>query len=318
MSIAPELVDRFRRDLTAVWPGAFESAERLGLAVSGGGDSLALLLLAHAVIPDRIMAATVDHGLRSESGQEAAMVARLCGDLGVPHDILAVTLDAGNVQERARAARYRALADWCARRGLWASTTAHQLDDQAETIVMRLNRGSGLAGLAGVRSRGILPGAGLLVLRPLLGWRRAELADLVEKAGFVPARDASNEDIRFDRIRVRRALAETDWLDPVKLARSAALLGDAEAYVNERIESAFAEWVTLSEEGARLVPCQSEYEAVELCARIIADFGGAAARSDVAGLVARLRKGKNASLAGVLARVVDGNWMFAAEPPRRS
>lgn len=318
MSIAPELVDRFRRDLTAVWPGAFESAERLGLAVSGGGDSLALLVLAHAVIPDRIMAATVDHGLRSESGQEAAMVARLCGDLGVPHDILAVTLDAGNVQERARAARYRALADWCARRGLWASATAHQLDDQAETIVMRLNRGSGLAGLAGVRSRGILPGAGLLVLRPLLGWRRAELADLVEKAGFVPARDASNEDIRFDRIRVRRALAETDWLDPVMLARSAALLGDAEAYVNERIESAFAEWVTLSEEGARLVPGQSEYEAVELCARIIADFGGAAARSDVAGLVARLRKGENASLAGVLARVVDGNWMFAAEPPRRS
>ena len=171
---APELVDRFRRDLAAIWKRASASDARLGLAVSGGGDSLALLLLAHAALPGRIAVATVDHGLRPENGTEAAVVAALCERLGVPPETLPVRLDPGNMQDRARTARYAALVQWCGENGLGALATAHQLDDQAETLVMRLNRGSGLAGLAGVRARGALDEAGLPVLRPLLGLRRKE------------------------------------------------------------------------------------------------------------------------------------------------
>ena len=316
MRVSPELADRFRRDLEQLWPQAAESGARLGLAVSGGGDSLALLLLAHAVLPRQIAVATVDHGLRSKSAGEAEFVAGLCRELGVPHETLPVTLAAGNLQDRARAARYDALAGWCRRNELWALATAHQLDDQAETLVMRLNRGSGLAGLAGVRTRSMAPDADLLVVRPLLRWRRAELAAVLEAAGIVPVSDPSNEDDRYDRVRIRQALAEAKWLDPVMLARSATMLGEAEAYVAQRIDAAFAEWVMLSDGEARLTPGQSDFEATELAGRVIARLGGTASRSEVATLVERLRLGENASLGGVLARVRGGEWVFAAEPPR--
>src|SRR5690606_19985454 len=136
---------------------------------------------------------------------------------------------AGNLQARARAARYTAMAGWMKERGLSALATAHHADDQAETLIMRLNRGSGLAGLAGVRQRTNLPGTGLVLLRPLLGWRRAELGELVAAAGLEAALDPSNEDERFDRVRIRKALREANWLDVVAVSASAALLAEAEA-----------------------------------------------------------------------------------------
>ena len=132
---AAELTERFNAGL-----GQFaQSDARLGIAVSGGPDSLALLLLAHAALPGRIEAVTVDHQLRPESGDEAAMVARVCADLGVPHEVLAVTLAEGNVQAQARAARYAAMAEWLVRRELAALATGHHADDQAETLLLRLN-----------------------------------------------------------------------------------------------------------------------------------------------------------------------------------
>ena len=99
-------------------------------------------------------AATVDHGLRPDAADEAAEVARVCAMLGVPHATLAVTVPEGNVQNEARTARYAALAEWMARQGLAALLTAHHADDQAETLLLRLNRASGVAGLAGVREGG--------------------------------------------------------------------------------------------------------------------------------------------------------------------
>jgi tRNA(Ile)-lysidine synthase len=278
---------------------------------------MALLLLAAAALPGRVEAATVDHGLRAESAAEAASVAALCAELAVPHATLPVAVPAGNLQNRARAARYAALAAWCDARGLAALATGHQLDDQAETLVMRLNRGSGLAGLAGVRARGTVPLTLVPLLRPLLGWRRAELKALVAAAGVEPARDPSNEDARFDRARIRTALAEADWLDPIGLAQSAALLGEAEAYVAERIEAVRTQRGPRDGDSARFTPGPSDFEAGEVVRRIIAGFGREPARSDVAVLIARLRRGENASLGGVLARAVEGAWVFEFEPPRR-
>ncbi|HNJ46834.1 MAG TPA: tRNA lysidine(34) synthetase TilS, partial [Novosphingobium sp.] len=167
---------RFSADLAALWPGE----GRLGLAVSGGPDSLALLLLAHAAMPERIAAATVDHGLRVEAADEAAMVARLCGELGVPHATLRVTVDEGNVQSNARTARYAALADWMERDGLGALATAHHADDQAETLLMRLARGSGLDGLAAMP--GVTHLAGVKLVRPLLGVPKARLLATLSEA----------------------------------------------------------------------------------------------------------------------------------------
>jgi len=312
----PKLIARFVADLARLWPeGECEDA-RLGLAVSGGPDSLALLLLATAALPGRVEAASVDHGLRPESAAEVQMVARVCVELGVPQETMAVTLPVGNVQDRARAARYGALNEWCARRALAALATGHQLDDQAETLVMRFNRGSGLAGLAGVRARGSVPGSELPLLRPLLNWRRAELAEVVAAAGLSPVQDASNEDDRFDRVRIRRALKETDWIDSAGLAGSATHLAEAGRFVDEQIAAMARARLRPVVGGYALDPPPSDFAAIELCVSIIAKLGATARRSDLAALVARLRRGENASLGGVLARAADGEWVFAPEPPR--
>lgn len=311
---------RFAADLLRLWPEGQGGDARLGLAVSGGPDSLALLLLAASAFPGRVEAASVDHGLRAASSDETAMVAALCADLLIPHETLPVAVAPGNLQDRARGARYAALSDWCGRRSLAALATGHQLDDQAETLVMRLNRGSGLAGLAGVRARGSVSGAArnLLVLRPLLGWRRAELAAVVAEAGLAPAQDPSNEDERFDRVRIRHALAAAEWLDPVGLATSAARSGQAESYLAEQIANAWEARVSRDKETFVFTPGPSDYETLEIARRIVAAMGAAPVRSQVAALVARLRRGENASLGGVLVRVINARWVFACEPARRS
>jgi tRNA(Ile)-lysidine synthase len=179
---APELVDRFRRDLAAV---GFDGAP-IGIAVSGGPDSIALLLLAAAAFPGIVSAATVDHGLRPEAADEARFVARLCASLGIPHRILGADVDTGraSVQRAAREARYRSLQDWLAEAGIGCLATAHHADDQAETLLMRLLRGAGVGGLSGVRARTCVPvpGSDIVLVRPLLGWRRTELATIVAAA----------------------------------------------------------------------------------------------------------------------------------------
>src|SRR6187551_758005 len=121
---SPELVARFAEALARLWP----DGGRLGLAVSGGPDSLAMLLLAEAAIPGRFEVATVDHGLRPASAGECAMVAELCSARGIPCSVLHVTLAAGNPQTEARKARYAAPPPPAAHRVLAAIATAHHAD----------------------------------------------------------------------------------------------------------------------------------------------------------------------------------------------
>jgi tRNA(Ile)-lysidine synthase len=225
-----ETVARFRRDLDAL----IGRDVRIGLAVSGGPDSMALLLLAAAARPGKVEAATVDHALRKESRSEAEMVAALCERLDVPHAILTARCrekPQTAIQQRAREARYRLLDRWAREKGLGALITAHHLDDQAETLLMRLARGAGVRGLAGMRGIARTPGGSLDLVRPLLGWRHAELEQVCADAGISPAIDPSNEDAQFERVRVRRALAGADWLDPEALTLSATNLADADAAI---------------------------------------------------------------------------------------
>lgn len=286
----------------------------MGLAVSGGPDSLALLLLAHAAIPGRFAVATVDHGLRAESAAEAAMVAQVCAKRGIAHHTLAVTIAPGNIQNAARTARYAALGQWAAGRGLGAIATAHHADDQAETLVMRLNRASGLDGLAGVRARGAVPGdAPLPLLRPLLGWRRSELGGVVAAAGLDPAQDSSNLDPRFDRVRVRRQLAGCDWLDVAALAQSASHLADAAAALDWAVEREWAERVTIDADAVRYRPQAPRAIGLRVLARAIGLLGG----NPRGGEVARLLDRGSGSLGGVMVRVEAGEWVLRCEPPRR-
>lgn len=289
------------------------------MAVSGGPDSLALLLLARAACPGQVHAATVDHGLRPESGGEARAVAALCGELGVPHATLTVTLAPGNVQDRARAARYAALGAWAAERGVAALLTAHHADDQAETVLMRLNRGSGVSGLAGIRARTRMDGVPVPVVRPLLGWRKAELESIVADAGVSPARDPSNADPRFDRARMRSALAQADWLEPPAIAASAGHL----AQTDEAIEWLVAQvWESEIEAVGGVLQWRErevpELVRLRLIARAIERCGGAAVSlGETARLIGVVGIARRANLGGVLVSFARGLWTFAPEPPRR-
>lgn len=177
----------------------------LGLAVSGGGDSMALLHLAVAAgVP--VAVATVDHGLRAEAAEEAAGVARACAALGVPHVVLRWHWDgAGNLQDRARRGRLALLSAWARDAGLSAVALGHTQDDVAETFLMRLARGAGVDGLSAMAARREV--GGVAFVRPLLGVSRDELRDWLRARGVGWVDDPSNESDRFARVRARRALA---------------------------------------------------------------------------------------------------------------
>lgn len=306
---------RFRADVAALTGPA---PERIGVAVSGGPDSLALLLLAQAAFPGRVHAATVDHKLRPESAAEAAFVAGICAGLEVPHATLPADEPiAGNIQSAARILRYRLLGRWARAQGLAFILTAHHQDDQAETLLMRLQRGAGLAGLAGIRPRAEIEG--LAIVRPLLGWTRAELGALVAAAGLQAVRDPSNEDESYDRARMRRRLAEAGWIDAAALARSAGALAEADAALDWSVERLVAERVATAQSGltfdARDVPAELRRR---LLLRLLASLVPAdPPRGDaVQRLLAILEAGGAATLAGVKC---EGGplWRLTPELPRR-
>lgn len=315
LASSPELVERFRADLERL-AGA---PERLGIAVSGGPDSVALLLLAGAAYPGRVEAATVDHRLRPESADEAVFVADLCADLGCPHATLRVEVPAGKagLQGEARQARYAALFAWSGERDLPLLLTAHHADDQAETLLMRLQRGSGIAGLAGVRAVRREPN--LTIVRPLLGWSRAELAAIVASAGIAPVDDPSNRNPRFDRVAMRRFLAANPQFEAPRLARTAGALAEAEEALGWQADRLFEEHCTEEQGEWRLDPAVLPREMKRrLLSRVIArlspDWSGS---EDVEGLLAALERGEAATRAGVMASPQKGVWRLRTAPPRR-
>ena len=183
-------------------------APALVLAVSGGPDSTALLMLAArwcAALKNgpKLLAVTVDHGLRAQSAAEANAVRRLARQLGVPHKTLRWTgrKPATGLQESAREARYRLLAEAATKVGAQHVVTAHTLDDQAETVLLRLARGSGLSGLCAMARESEIFGTTLV--RPLLDLPKARLLATLRKARLAFADDPSNRDPRFTRVRLR-------------------------------------------------------------------------------------------------------------------
>ena len=324
-----QLGERFAADLAALWPED-ERSGPLGLAVSGGPDSLALMILGHAVLPGRVAVASIDHGLRPEAAGEVALVERLAGELAIPFTPITLTPQPGNLQAQARAGRYKALAAWAQASGLGAVATAHHADDQAETLLMRLNRGSGLAGLAGVRGRSTIEDSEITLLRPLLGWRKAELAAVVSAAGIAAVEDPSNTNPDFERAAIRARLAKAEWLDAAQLAASAAHIAEGWQALQWYAECEWDEMVMRDPDGPGFIYCANSPRvvAIETILRILAELGGHATRAEAARMWDRLWQGENASLGGVLAvpriervekiGVPMRVWRFRPEPPRGS
>lgn len=192
------------------------------LAVSGGPDSMAMLDLVRRGWSGPVSAATVDHRLRPESAAEAAMVAGYCATIGIAHATLHPEAPiTGNVQSAARTVRYRLLEQEADRCGAVFIVTAHHADDQLETMLMRLARGSGVDGLAAVRARNGR------VIRPMLGLRKADLVQHCAAHTIPFVEDPSNANSDFDRVRMRAALRGFDCVDPLQAVRSAAALAEA-------------------------------------------------------------------------------------------
>jgi tRNA(Ile)-lysidine synthase len=307
-------VRRFADDFLRLTGAAAD--DKVGIAVSGGPDSVALLLLAHAAFPGQIEAATVDHGLRRAATDEALFVADLCAARGLPHRILTLdALAAGNVSAKAREARYATLDIWMTAQNIDWLLTAHHADDQLETVIMRLNRGAGVAGLSGVRAR-----QGRIV-RPLLGWRRAELVAIVSEAGITPVDDPSNSDDRYDRARLRKALANASWLDPVAVTNSATALAAADMALEWATDNVARDHVVLYDSAGRFdrhstdAPDEILRRITLRCLRHIdpdcAPRGDALSR-----VIAALESGGTATIGKALIR--GGKiWTFRVAPPRR-
>lgn len=178
------------------------------MALSGGADSVLLLHLARQAEPAHpLLAVHVDHGLRGEESRgDAAFCARLCREQGLPLVVRQVPLDPRpqGLEARAREARYRVLVEEAQRTGTRTILTAHHADDALETLLLRWTRGTGIGGLAGLaRRRGARLAPGVLIVRPLLGLRRAELRVWLAEAGLEHREDSSNQDPTFARNRVR-------------------------------------------------------------------------------------------------------------------
>ena len=319
--LLPDVLARFVADLgRLITPG-----ERLGVAVSGGPDSLALLVLAAAARPGFVEAITIDHALRPESEEEAALVTRTCASLGVPHDVRKVEWDGkpeSALQEQARAARYALIADWLRARGLQAVCTAHHCDDQAETLLMRLARGAGLRGLAAMRPSAPLPGSpDLRLLRPLLSWGRDELADICVAAGVTPVADPSNADEQFERVKVRRLLAGKE-MEAAGLARSADNLRSADEAIDWAVEREWEEAVTVGDPVITYLAGTAPDEIRRrILARIIAELAsegdGDLRGREIDQLISTLRSGGRATLRGVLCGG-GATWRFEPAPRRIS
>lgn len=263
------------------------------LAVSGGPDSMALMVLvarwlASGAAPSTlsVAVATVDHRLRAESAREADWVAEQARALGLDHTTLVWGGEkpASGLQERAREARYALLVAEARTRAPAAVVTAHTADDQAETLLMRLGRGSGLDGLAGMAPvRPLLPDGTVRLVRPLLSVTKTVLARTLEEAGVAWLDDPSNARDDFERVRLRRAEAHLAalGLSNDKLALSAARLTRAraalEVVTDERLGALVAihggVFASLLREAWQREPQEIR---VRLLARLLAAFGGEA------------------------------------------
>ena len=258
--------------------------DHAALAISGGSDSMALLWLAAqwaASAPGPTLSVlTVDHGLRPEAATEAETVAREARALGLGAQILRWSgpKPETGLQEQARAARYRLLGEWCRAHGATVLVTAHTLEDQAETFLMRLARGSGSEGLAAMAP---LSDGDPAIARPLLGISRERLRTTLIAAGRGWIDDPSNADERFERIRLRRlmpALA-AEGLTARAIARSATRLARADAALDHAATLAFEAVVTVKPEGFAVIGRDAlmvlpEEIALRLLSRLLPRLGG--------------------------------------------
>ncbi|MHA1164931.1 MAG: tRNA lysidine(34) synthetase TilS [Alphaproteobacteria bacterium] len=299
-----------------------EGASHVGLAVSGGADSLALMHLVHGwrqhrgARTPRLSVLTIDHGLRPESAGEAEWVAKQAEALGLPGVILRWRSDkkTSAIQENAREARYALMAEFAHANALDALVSAHHLDDQAETVLMRLGRGSGVDGLAAMPA--LRSCAGVPLHRPLLDVPKARLVATLQKLGCEWLEDPSNEDTRFERVRVRRAMEKLAdiGISAQALARTARRLRRAREALDQIAARFLSDHAKLEDAGYCRIAMAALHAApddivLRALARAIEGVGGSPSRlrmSKLEALLEALREGAKSAVTLGGCRIVPG------------
>jgi tRNA(Ile)-lysidine synthase len=257
MPCLPVSHDEFARAMGALSP--FEANPAIAVALSGGVDSMALALLAHRwaqQMHGRLVALTVDHGLRPESAGEAAQVRKYCNKLGIEHHILTwqpqgkpAAKPASAVQASARDARYQLLSEWCKAHDVLHLLTAHHQDDQSETLFFRLGRGSGLDGLACMSPVSVTHN--VRILRPLLDVPKSHLEATLSAGGQGWVEDASNQKTVYTRNFLRKQLQETGRTQEInqQAANLASRLGTIRNHMENIAASYLTQAISLYPEG---------------------------------------------------------------------
>lgn len=306
--------------------GPFEPAPRLAVAVSGGGDSLAATLLAAQWAHGRggrVVGLTVDHRLRANSTAEAVLVGRWLASHGIEHHILPWLGDkpASDIQAQARDARYRLIEDWCRQAGILHVVLAHHLEDQAETFMLRLARGSGVEGLAGMAA--IRHGAHLRWLRPCLALSKGRLQATLGQWDQDWVEDPSNDDPRHARVRWRRLMPvlAAEGLNPERLGQTAQAMARARDALETDLALSMVRHVKLFPAGyAEIAPrtwldCDDDL-ALRLLARLLRSLGGEPVSPRLErtqALLARLRHGHGGTLSGCRVTMHGDRWLFCRE-----
>lgn len=302
-------LDRLAGDLPAI-----------GIALSGGGDSTALMHMAKTWARGRpVLAATVDHALRPDSAAEAQAAGLAAQALDIPHTILTWQHEgpAGNLMANARDARLRLLSAWARDRGLPAVLLGHTRDDQAETLLMRLMRGAGVDGLAGMGEG--REAFGIRWLRPMLDVGRAELRGWLTARGIGWIDDPTNEKVDFDRIRLRKAM-EAMGIDAAPLALSARNIAQARDalahYAGQTVTDAHADRGSLILPRAPFdsAPPEVQRRILTAAARWISGADYPARRATVLHALAAVVAGDRATLDGALFHPLADHIRVIREP----
>ena len=227
-------------------------ARKVAVAVSGGADSMCLTFLLNEFCKANnidLIAITVDHKLRKESTEEAKGISRYIKKLGVKHVVLTWEhLDIkSNIQEKAREARYKMLCDYCTENKIKYLFVGHNYDDQAETVMLRILRGSGIDGIAGIETYSKM--YGIMIIRPLLNFRKSEILAFVKAEGLTWTEDKSNADAKFDRIKVRQLLQQFDSKLTERLNLLAKNASRAKNFLNSYTDKIFKEHCLLGNLG---------------------------------------------------------------------
>lgn len=264
--------------------GPFEIKPHLAIACSGGPDSLALTLMLKdwaQTVDGTVSALIVDHGIRPESGTEAKSVAAQLSQRNISAHILTYSGPplAKTLQANARQARYNLLLDWCAANNALNLFVAHHQEDQAETVLLRLARGSGVDGLAAMAP--VVETRHVRIMRPLLTISANRLVVTLEEYDAAPVQDPSNKDPHYARVRMRE-LSDTfgrEGMTPRRLAVTAAHAARARSAAEGSTAKLLAQAVLLYPQGYAQVqrePLKNAPEEVSLraLARILTTVGG--------------------------------------------